>query len=349
MLEGYRHLWWRARVEMVTSEGMKKLFVILLFGIGFGSAEVRSQTAFAEGSWQMLPAEDRIDLMHNGQLVTSYHVSKNVPRPYFYPIIGPGGMGVTRGYPMEDSETREEHDHVQHRSLWFGHRRVNGIDFWSENAGDGRQLHTGITSVQIESKSITLKVNNDWVTAGGRKVLQDAREFRLARTQNGSTVIDFQITLQATEGPVIFGDTEEAALGLRMAHWMRLVKKDRKTPQKSAAVINSEDVRGRAVWGKRAKWIDYFATDPNGLMVGIALMDHPSNLRHPTWWHARDYGLVAANAFGQSQFENGATPGAGDFSLPENGELTMRWRVMVHPGSPSDADVDGAYRDYIAE
>ncbi len=317
--------------------------------MALGLGEVRGQTAYAEGSWQMVPAEDRIDLMHNGLLITSYHVSKKVARPYFYPIIGPTGIGVTRSYPMDDGVAAEEHDHVQHRSLWFGHRRVNGIDFWSENAGDGRQVHTGIKSVQIKSKSIVLKMSNDWVTAGGRKVLQDAREYRLARTQDGSLVIDFQITLQATEGPVVFGDTEEAALGLRMAHWMRLVKKDRKTPQKSAAVINSEDVWGRAVWGKRAKWIDYFATDPNGLTVGIAVMDHPSNLRHPTWWHAREYGLVAANAFGQSQFEKDATPGAGDYSLEKNGELTMRWRVMVHPGTPRDADVDGAYRDYIAE
>lgn len=328
---------------------MIKLFAVLLLATAFSCARAHGQTAYAEGNWQMVPARDRVDLMHNGQLITSYHVSTEAPRPYFYPIIGPTGIGVTRSYPMDDGVSEEEHDHVQHRSLWFGHRRVNDIDFWSENAGDGRQVHTGLKTVQIKSKSIILKTTDDWMTADGRKVLQDVREYRLARTQDGSIVIDFQITLQATQGPVVFGDTEEAALGLRMAHWMRLVKKDRKTPQKTAAVINSEAVWGRAVWGKRAQWIDYFATDPNGLMVGIAVMDHPLNLRHPTWWHARDYGLVAANPFGQSQFENEATPGAGDYSLDKNAELTLRWRVMVHPGTPGDADIAGAYRDYIAE
>jgi len=334
---------------MVAAETMRKLFVTSLLAITFGPGIAFGQIGYAEGSWQMVPAKNRIDLMHNGQLITSYHVSSKTARPYFHPIIGPTGIGVTRSYPMDDRVAEEEHDHVQHRSLWFGHRRVNGIDFWSENAGDGRQVHTAIEAVLIKPKSITLKMSNDWMTAGGHKVLQDAREYRLARTQNGSIVIDFQITLQATQGPVVFGETEEAALGLRMAHWMRLVKKDRKTPQKTAAVINSENVWGREVWGKRAKWIDYFATDPNGRVVGIALMDHPSNLRHPTWWHARDYGLVAANAFGQSHFETGAPPGAGDFSLEKNGELTLRWRVMVHPGTPRDADVEAAYRDYVAE
>jgi len=35
-----------------------------------------------------------------------------------------------------------------------------------------------------------------------------------------------------------------------------------------------------------------------GKTVGIAVFDHPSNPRHPTTWHVRDYGLFAANPLG---------------------------------------------------
>lgn len=323
------------------------LFVLLCGTLG-AAGEARGQIGHASGEWQMTPGEDRIELRHRGELVTAYYIG-DVPRPFFYPIIGPSGVPVTRSYPIEKGPEEEETDHVHHRSLWFAHGEVNGINFWGDREGDGRQVHTGLKGVTISPTSITLKTTNDWVAADGAKVLQDAREYRWAKAQNDALMIDFKITLQATEGEVLFADSKEGCLGLRMAHWMRLVKKDRKTPQPSAAVVNSEGDSGKAVWGKRAEWIDYFAKGPKGKTIGIAVMDHPSNLRHPTWWHARDYGLLGANPFGQGSFEKETPKGAGSYKLDAGDELTLRWRLVVHPGTPEQAGIVEAYQAFVNE
>jgi hypothetical protein len=335
-----------AGVKATTGRGAWCL--VLLFGWFNLPAEADAQLGNSDGAWQMTPGEDRIELRFNGDLVTAYHIGE-VPRPFFYPIIGPGGVAVTRSYPMEKGPDEEETDHVHHRSLWFSHGEVNGINFWGDREGDGRQRHTGLKGVRIKPESISLTTANDWLAASGATVLQDAREYTLSKAQNGALIIDFQITLQATVGPVVFGDSKEGSLGLRMAHWMRLVKKDRKTPQPTASVVNSEGVTGKAVWGKRAEWIDYFATDPKGKTIGIAVMDHPSNLRHPTWWHARDYGLLGANPFGEGSFEKQTPKGAGDFTLADGDELTLRWRLVVHPGKPERAGVAELFEAFAGE
>jgi hypothetical protein len=39
--------------------------------------------------------------------------------------------------------------------------------------------------------------------------------------------------------------------------------------------------------------------------VSIAIIDHPQNPNYPTFWHARGYGLFAANPLGEKIFTNG--------------------------------------------
>ena len=82
----------------------------------------------------------------NGQLFTEYYY-KDVPRPYFYPVIGPEASPMTRNWPMASPEG-EEHDHPHHRSLWFGHGAVNGVDFWAETNGVGKIVQDGPAEIK---------------------------------------------------------------------------------------------------------------------------------------------------------------------------------------------------------
>lgn len=108
--------------------------------------------------------------------------------------------------------------------------------------------------------------------------------------------------------------------------------------------INSEGVKDREMWGKRAAWVDYWG-DIDGQLTGVAIFDHPQNPRHPTWWHARDYGLVAANPFGVNHFEN-KPDGTGDMTLKSGEEMTFRYRFLFHPGDAKSAKIAEAYQAY---
>src|SRR5690348_5935083 len=80
---------------------------------------------------------DKVTVKIDGKLFTEYHF-ENCRRPYLYPVIGPTGGAMTRHWPLEDDLATEEKDHPHHKGLWYGHRVVDGADFWGEtlNAKD---------------------------------------------------------------------------------------------------------------------------------------------------------------------------------------------------------------------
>ena len=137
----------------------------------------------------------------------------------------------------------------------------------------------------------------------------------------------------ASEGDVLFGDTKEGTMAIRMAPALRLRGK-----VAAGEVRNSEGVTGKAVWGKRARWIDYRGPI-DGATVGIALFDHPKNHGQPCRWHARDYGLLAANPFGVHHFE-GKPKGAGGLELKKGSQLRLRYRFLFHDGELSAEELE---------
>jgi hypothetical protein len=94
--------------------------------------------------------------------------------------------------------------------------------------------------------------------------------------------------------------------------------------------LSSEGVTGDAVWGTRAKWMDL-----NGNIgdekISLVIFDHPKNQNYPTFWHARGYGLFAANPLGVKDFTKGKEEL--NLSLPAGKSLTFRFRLIVNSGS----------------
>jgi hypothetical protein len=154
-------------------------------------------------------------------------------------------------------------------------------------------------------------------------------------------IIDHTITITASHGPLVFGDTKEGTFAVRTAQTLCVDGNG-----VTGVLTNSEGARGAAVWGKRARWID-----ASGLVfghaVGIAMFDHPDNHAHPTWWHARTYGLLAANPFGVHDFEKRA-PGTGSLSVPATATLQLRFRVLLHGAGWDHARIDAAYGAWVA-
>ncbi len=289
---------------------------------------------------QITRLEDRLRVEIDGQLFTEYFFT-NVPRPYCYPVIGPGESPMTRNWPMS-APPNEEHDHPHHRSFWFAHGSINGHDFWSEEKDFGKTVHEAFTEVKSGKKSGVIRSRNRWVTREGVAVCTDDRLLRIYEpTSPAERTVDFEITLHASNGELTFGDTKEGTMALRLAETMRL-----KGQVGHGHIVNSEGVRDGETWGKRANWCDY-SGPVNGKTVGVAIFDHPQNPRHPTWWHVRDYGLFAANPFGEHDFEKLADKKAGDLVVPAGHALTFRYRFYFHEGDETQGHVAEQYQQYI--
>ncbi|MCX5636792.1 MAG: PmoA family protein [Planctomycetota bacterium] len=281
---------------------------------------------------------DKIRVEADGKLFTEYNF-KDVPRPYFYPVIGPTGDCITRHWPMKEVEN-EDRDHIHHRSLWFAHGDVNGIDFWGEGNKSGKIVHDKFVQVVSGPEVGIIQSQNKWVAADGKVICTDTRTHKFYNRPDGQ-IMDFDVTIHASNGDVTLGDTKEGSMAIRLAATMQV---EGKVGQ--GHIVNSEGQRDKETWGKRATWCDCYGP-VNGQVVGVAIFDHPQNPKHPVWWHVRTYGLFAANPFGVHDFE-GKPAGTGNIVIPAGQSLTFKYRFYFHKGDQIQGQVAERYREYTA-
>ena len=274
--------------------------------------------------------DGRIEIELDGKPFTAYHYSDKWDKPFLHPILSASAHAVTRGWPVE-AKPGDSNDHVWHRGLWYGHGDVNGADFWRELGRDktGRM----IPKKQPQVKGNRLTVDLDLTAADGKHhgTVREAFSFF---SDASARYVDVEITLLANAGtPMKFSDTEEGALGFRFSDDFRL--------DRGAMLRNSGGVTGKPIWGKRATWTDYSVVR-EGKPLGVTIMDHPANPRHPTYWHARHYGLNSANPFGVRDF-TGDKLQDGSLIVPKGGTVIFRYRVAVHEG----ADPAKLYESFV--
>jgi hypothetical protein len=303
--------------------------------------------AAAHAGVDIQPREDRVRIAIDGQLFTEYRHA-DAPHVYYWPVIGPGGAKMTRAWPMEEVPG-EERDHPHHRSLWFAHGQVNGVDFWAE-AGKGtpkhpigKIVHDQVLEAKSGAEAGVLTTAQKWVAPDGRVPLTSRQTLRVYARPASERLFDFEVTLQAGETDVVLGDTKEGTAAIRIAESMRL-KGPKSTPG-AGKILNSEGAADSQVWGKRAKWVD-MSGPIDAKIYGIAMMDHPKNPRHPTRWHARDYGLFAANPFCENEMDKNLPKGSGDFTLKAGQAVTFRYRFYIHEGDALAAKVAERYAEY---
>ena len=291
--------------------------------------------------------EDRVRVELGGQLFTEY-IFKDGPRPYLYPVLAADGTQLNRDFPMKKGVPEAEEDHPHHRSLWFTHGAVNGIDFWTDGATKGL-----IVSESVEPSTAggvgTIRARNRWNAPDGKLVLTDETTIRFQAIPDGR-LLDYEVTLQAPAGQaVVFGDTKEGSMAIRLVQWLTAPHRfGGKAGTTAGRIVNDSGQLQGATWGKKSTWVDY-NSDKDGKTYGVAMFDHPKNPRHPTWWHVRDYGLFAANPFGQHDFESlPAQPKAGDLTIAPGTSVTFRWRFYFHFGDEKAAKVAERFADYAA-
>ena len=261
-------------------------------------------------------------------------------KPVLFPIIGPGGNKMVRQWPMRDAVPGEEKDHPHHRGLWFAHGSVNGTDFWTETPKAGKVIVQGVPEILSGPGTVTLKTRESWQKPEGGEVMTSATTL-ICGVDGGDRYIDYSITMSAGSGDVLFGDTKEGTMAIRVNPLLNF-----KGSVAKGTATTSEGKTGAAAWGTHAKWVDYTAPMEGGV-TGVACFDHPSNLRHPTTWHARDYGLLAANPFGLHDFEK-KPKGTGDHLVKKGESLTLRYRWLFHTGDTAAAKIEDRWQAWAA-
>jgi hypothetical protein len=286
-------------------------------------------------------AGSTINVDVGGERFTRYHyLPEEAPaRPYFYPALAHAGVPVTRNYPMADVEG-ESKDHPHHRSLWVAHGDVNGTDNWSEEKGHGRTEHLAFEGRFSGPVAGGFREVNRWVTAAGEPLLSETRDVRIYAAEGPERILDLTLRFTPVAGDVTFGDTKEGGLiSVRVATSM--------DGDKGGTIHNSEGGIGeKRTWGKTAAWCDYYGPS-QGRVYGIALMDHPSNPRYPTYWHVRDYGLMTANPFGHSYYYNDKGRN-GSLVLPAGKTTQWKFRLVAHPGTTEEARIAERYAAFAA-
>ncbi len=285
---------------------------------------------------------ERIEIQIDGKPFSTFYVGGEIPKPFLAPLRSADGVVVTRRFPMEKVEG-ETRDHPHHRGLWFTHGDVNKIDYWMNelNAKD-KNLHglvklEKVQQVKDGKKSGTIKASFIWETEKKTPLLRETRTMTFYSDPK-LRIIDFDATLTALD-KATFGDTKEGFFAIRLRDELREAKGTGK-------MTNAEGkTTMKQVWGAASPWVDYSGT-LEGRKMGVAIFDSPLSFRHPTYWHARDYGLFAANAFGLHDFLRDKTKD-GSYTLEKGKSMRFFYRVVIHPGDTSEAEIAKMYDAWV--
>jgi len=298
---------------------------------------------------------DKVSVDIDGNPFTTFYMSgeafnAKVTKPYLWPLTAPSGTYITRAWPMENvpEEKDEKKDHQHQRGLWFVHENVNKLDFWNNEWSYFADLHRknlgrvnlkkldGVTSGKDKG---TIAATFEWTDMEGNNPLLTEKRVMTFYPGAKERVFDVDITLTALK-EVTFGDAKDGTFGIRL----RPVLQEDKG---NGHITNADGLVGeKALWGKPSNWCDYSGLI-GGEKVGVAILDNPENPRHPVRWHARAYGLFAANPFGLSVFTNDKSQN-GAVTIEPGKSLRYRYRVIIHEGDVKDADIAGQWAKYSA-
>jgi len=288
-----------------------------------------------------------VDVLVGGHPFTTYYFDPAVAKPYLSPLRSAHGTVVTRRFPMTSDFAGEDRDEPHQRAMYFAHGDINGFDFWGEAAfarwSDhpastfGRTVFRALDEIRGGSDAGRLRATFDLVTPAG-VIAEETQTYDVSGDEQ-SRMIDCEFAIRASHGAVTMGDTKEGTFAIRV------VKALDSPPGR---MVNANGASGeKGIWGKRAEWVDYYGRVADE-EVGIAVFDHPHNLRAPTYWHARGYGLLAANPFGLKQFTRDRRQN-GRYVISGGESLVFRYRVFIHHGDPVQAQAAEAYRQFAAQ
>ncbi len=284
-------------------------------------------------------------LINHDRVVWQFNYGKNLAKPFFHPVALTDGTVLTAPSPA---------DHPWHRALWFSWKMVNGVNYWEENPAMGKSQ--GITDVRAAKVSPSadgsarIELAIDYHPPGAPAVLTEDRLIEVSAPDNtGAYRIDWHSAFTAGEKDVLLQGGSAgggyAGLSVRISQasrdWVLIDSEGRRDVDTGPA--NPMGIAANT-HGKRARWMDFSLVDAaTGQPCGIAILDHPSNPRHPSQWHNV---MAAAGRFG---YFSPAMLWSEPYKLPAGQRFTLRYRILVHPGRGAKDVIENEWRAFASQ
>lgn len=326
-----------------------KNFVSAIFVIVLTLAGISATAAKVE----FVEKSNKIDILIDGKLFTSYLYAIDPAEPMFrkdcvlakpvlFPAYSPSGEVVTRGYPFIDVPG-ESQDHPHHMGIYFT-VDINEEKFWGNSANQlPRIKHIKTTLIKGGVDSGTLCTISHWIGADGKPMLEENRQMIFSTCKKGDKyAIDFNITLKALDKKVVFGDTKEGMMAIRVAPWLK------EEGGNGRYLSSAGDETEKNVWGKRSKWMR-LQGNKDGKTHGVAILNHPDSTNYPTFWHARGYGCFTANPLGQGAFEKAHKVKDAknlDLTLQPGESAVFKHRMIIYDGDRSADQIEKEFDCY---
>ncbi len=324
-----------------------KFFIFIILAL-FSISE-----SFSQKSQMVKVVKDakakKVDIFIGQKPFTSFLYPDTLEKPVLYPIHAANGTIVTRGFPLKTASA-DPTDHPHHVGLWFNFENVNGLDFWNNSYAIPADKKSGYgwikTDRVIETTSGPkgiLSYHANWTNQKNNVLLEETTRFEFSGSDR-QRIIDRTTVLKA-DTTVRFTDAKDGLLGLRLAHALQIpTSEDQKFTDDKGNVtvvkggtdkiangnyLTSEGKQGNDAWSTRGVWCKVFGKMGND-PVSIAIIDHPKNPNYPTFWHARGYGLFAANPLGEKVFTNGKSEK--NLTLKKGESVSFRFRILIDSG-----------------
>jgi hypothetical protein len=309
--------------------------------------------------------EKKVDVMIDGELFTSYIYPGNIKKPVLWPVMSPAGNMLTRSFPMINKEG-DRSDHPHHVGVWLNYGDVNGLDFWNNSEaiapekrdGYGTIYHRSVEKAESGNGTAILGTSSVWKSPDNTIMLEEHASFEFIAI-GSMRIIDRLTTLKAVIEEVNFTDNKEGMFAIRVARELELPSENPTDLVDSHGVVtrvekmdntfvkgdyrSAEGVEGKEVWGTRCRWMK-LSSEIKGEQIAIVIIDHPSNVGYPTYWHARDYGLFAANTLGQKIFSEGKNEM--NFSLKKDESVKFKYRLVVATENLTDDQINQLADEY---
>jgi hypothetical protein len=301
------------------------------------------------GSVQLEKGKDQIDVIVSGRPFTTYYFDPQVSKPYLMPLRTASGLTISRPFPVindiSHADSKASSFEPHQRPLYFAHGDIDGLNFWAEQVfqpyyhAPSKQAYGAMRVEKVEQAGDGTVQATFALESPNKHVIGEETQRLTFGGDDHTRTIDCEFSIQATHGPITMGDTKEGTFAIRLG------------PELSAPngrMINSNGGVGEPqIWGKPADWVDYSGSIA-GHPVGIVVFDNPKSFRHPITWHARAYGLLAANPFGLREFAKDPQRD-GSWTIPEGHSLEFRYRVVIYDGELSPESLNQMYREYASE
>lgn len=309
---------------------------------------------------ELIQHEERIDIMTDGKLITSYLHGYNLSKPILFPLKSTSGEVITRWYPFKEIEG-ESNDHPHQAGLFFtygltGPGDVNGNGFWA-NPHDRAPLSKEEKTPSIRQQKIIeikegrgkgrLVTLNHWIDRHEKPILEENRTMEFYAMED-EYKINFTIRLTAIDTTVTFKDTKEGMFAIRVADWLAENTRG-KLFSPTGQYLNAEGEKtDKEVWGKRSSWVR-LEGEKDDKKVGVAIFHHPESINYPTYWHARGYGCFSANPIGRYDFQKDRgleNPQYRSLILKPGETALFRFRVVIYEGPRIKEQFDREFSEF---